>query len=106
MAKEKRINEEVGYFDSIRLADGSDTFSPRLEQRIALLSRNEEEHTTFELCYVGLKGRTFLALCTLFEERLFRILTITTEEALALQDALKALLDDNSITITAPITDE
>ena len=55
---------------------------------------------------MGLKGRTFLALCTLFEERLFRILTITTEEALALQDALKALLDDNSITITAPITDE
>lgn len=98
--------EQVDLFSGIRLADGSVSFYPRLEQRLALLSRNEEEHTTFELCYVGIKGRTFLALCTLFEERLHRILTITTEEAIALQEALKGLIDDNSITLTAPITDE
>ena len=106
MPDNKRIDEQLGLFEHIRIADGNGTLEPRLERRVATLSRNEEEHTSFELCYVGFKGRTFLALCTLLEERLYRVLTITTEEALNLQTALKDLIDDNSLTITAPITDE
>ena len=101
-----RIDDDLGNFSHIRIADGIDSFTPRLVQRVALLSESPEEHTTFELCYVEMKGRTYLAICTLFEERLYRILTITTEEAIALQEALKKIIDANSITLTNQITDE
>lgn len=93
-------------FENIRIADSAGDIEPRLEKRIALLSENEAEHTTFELCYVRIKGVVCLAICTLFEERLFRIITITTEEAVALQEALKHIIDANSITLTDRISDE
>ena len=92
---------------SIRIDNGvGDAFLPILEERVALLSRDEQEHTTFELCYVRVRDKVYLSICTLVEERLNKILIITTEEAIALQEALKELIDANTLKLTAPITDE